>query len=319
MWSFYYQPYIVDGKEGAISVFKNHHCFADGASSISMALAVSSEYDRSYFVGSGDVPYMLRIFTRLSFPFMIPYLIYDALRIKKDDNFLTKNKENLTGKVNCTSCSDLLLKDIKNLSKKVGVTINDLVTAAISMSLQRLLKEHGETPNQVQICIPANVRFEFYPTREEVKLENKFAAIPLKLPLFDNMEKAYSSIAYLMKRNVRENYLAVYASYASAFYSNMILPRTISRRVVDQVTPQFLLAFSNVPGPIKPMYYENPEKTIKYYCVRSNSFFNCAGKVGLSIVCLSFCESFTIGITSDDNVMDKETNSKFCRYVQECL
>ena len=61
-----------------------------------MCLAMSSEYDRSYFVGSGDVPYLLRIITRLSFPFMIPFLIWESLNIKKDDNFLSKNKENLT-------------------------------------------------------------------------------------------------------------------------------------------------------------------------------------------------------------------------------
>jgi hypothetical protein len=53
------------------------------------------------------------------------------------------------------------------------------------------LKEKGDTPKEVQICIPANIRFEFYPTREDVKMENKFAAIPLKLPLVTNMEKSY--------------------------------------------------------------------------------------------------------------------------------
>lgn len=122
-----------------------------------------------------------------------------------------------------------------------------------------------------------------------------------------------------MKINVRDKYLAVYASYASAFYSNMIFPRTISRRVVDEITAKFLLGFSNVPGPIKPLYYENESKTSKYYCNTSKSFFNCSGKIGLSICIFSFSESFSIGITSDDNVMDKETNAKFCRYIYESL
>lgn len=135
MWSLYFQPFKVKGKEGAIGIFKNHHSFSDGASAMSMCLAMSSDYDRSYFVGSGDVPYIMRIFTRLSFPFMIPFLIWESFNITKDNNFISKNKENLSGKVNCSSRNELLLKDVKNLSKKVGVTINDLVTAAISLSL----------------------------------------------------------------------------------------------------------------------------------------------------------------------------------------
>ena len=44
------------------------------------------------------------------------------------------------------------------------------------------------------MVIPANVRFEFYPTREAVKLENKFASIPVRLPLFKNMKDAYTSV-----------------------------------------------------------------------------------------------------------------------------
>jgi len=38
------------------------------------------------------------------------------------------------------------------------------------------------------MVIPANIRFGHYQSREEVKLENKFAAIPLKIPLVSKVE-----------------------------------------------------------------------------------------------------------------------------------
>lgn len=44
------------------------------------------------------------------------------------------------------------------------------------------------------MMIPANIRFAFYPTREEVKLENKFAVVPLKVPLTEDMQSAYPQI-----------------------------------------------------------------------------------------------------------------------------
>jgi NRPS condensation-like uncharacterized protein len=68
---------------------------------------------------------------------------------------------------------------IKALSKTIGVTINDIVTSALSTSLKKMFKENNDDSKNYQLVIPANIRFKFYPTREEVILENKFAALPL--------------------------------------------------------------------------------------------------------------------------------------------
>ena len=51
--------------------------------------------------------------------------------------------------MNCSSNNQFKLKDIKDLSKKIGITINDLVTSSISVSLKRLLKENGDNPSEV--------------------------------------------------------------------------------------------------------------------------------------------------------------------------
>ena len=42
--------------------------------------------------------------------------------------------------------------------------------------------------------MPASIRFSFYKNREDVKLENKFSAMTLTVPLTDTMQTAYSSI-----------------------------------------------------------------------------------------------------------------------------
>ena len=171
--------------------------------------------------------------------------------------------------MNCSSCKDFTLPEIKQLSKKIGITLNDLVTSSISVSLHRLLKENGDSSSNVQVVIPANVRFEFYPTREDVKLENKFAGIPIKLPLFNSMKEGYKSISKLMKKYTKDNYLGIYASYAMTFYGQMILPRAFSEKIIDTVSPKFLLGITNIPGPIKPMVYESENKQRKHYCVSS--------------------------------------------------
>ena len=50
LWRVYIQEYEVNGKPGALGIFKSHHSLGDGISMMSMCLAMSSDYDRSYFI-----------------------------------------------------------------------------------------------------------------------------------------------------------------------------------------------------------------------------------------------------------------------------
>ena len=86
------------------------------------------------------------------------------------------------------------MKEIKKLSKRLGTTINDIVTCSISTAMRDYFKSKGDDSKDIQIVIPANIRFEFYPTAEKVRLENKFSAIPLKIPLCESMNDAYGKI-----------------------------------------------------------------------------------------------------------------------------
>ena len=97
-----------------------------------------------------------------------------------------------------------------------------------------------------------------------MKLENKFSAIPLILPLAESMEAAYSKVSVVMKK-LKTNFLMVYAAYAFLFYTNLVSPRSLARRVIDGMSPRFTMGFSNLPGPIKPLFYYNLKGDAKYY------------------------------------------------------
>ena len=85
------------------------------------------------------------------------------------------------------------------LSKKINVTINDIVTSALSTAMNVMFKENKDPAKDFTVVIPANIRFKFYASVEDVKLENKFAAIPLTVPLMDKMEEAYPRIQKVTK------------------------------------------------------------------------------------------------------------------------
>jgi len=98
------------------------------------------------------------------------------------------------------------------------------------------------------------MRFNFYPSREEVKLENKFSAIPMKLPLTDSMEKAYKPIRNITK-GLKKEFMMIYTSYAFTMYCQKLLPRFVPSWFLEQASKKFSMGFSNVPGPIKPLYF----------------------------------------------------------------
>ena len=75
---------------------------------------------------------------RLSVPFYIPVMILQAfVGAMVPKNMATKNK-NITGEINCASSSVPKFQEIKDVSKKLGVTINDLVSSSISVSLKKI-------------------------------------------------------------------------------------------------------------------------------------------------------------------------------------
>ena len=74
------------------------------------------------------------------------------------------------------------------------------------------------------------------------------------------------------------------------------------------------MAFSNTPGPIKPFqYYDHEGRKIR--TLHSSTYIALPGRIGLSLACISFCNSFKITISSDDNVLKQEEVHKLAELV----
>ena len=116
------------------------------------------------------------------------------------------------------------------------------------------------------------------------------------------MASAYPVVQKVTKF-LRTSLVFVYANYALAFWTNMLMPRFVPKMSVDLLSRKFTMAFSNTPGPIKPFIYLTPEKTPVRTC-QSAVYLNSAGQVGLNVATISFCNSFKITVTSDVLVFD---------------
>lgn len=68
-----------------------------------------------------------------------------------------------------------------------------MVTASLSSAVKQYFEEKGDTKTAtINIAIPATIRFAHYGTWERVKFENKFAPLPLTIPLVKDLNDCLS-------------------------------------------------------------------------------------------------------------------------------
>jgi NRPS condensation-like uncharacterized protein len=137
---------------------KCHHALCDGVSVVSLTLAGSIEYDRNYFVKSQDASFLQRLLIRSLVPFYIPSMLISVFS-SADTNSLMKNKQNLSGNINLSSSPPIGLAVLKETSKKMKITVNDIMMCALTTALNQMFKDKNEKVSQVQLMIPANIRF----------------------------------------------------------------------------------------------------------------------------------------------------------------
>jgi len=127
-------------------------------------------------------------------------------------------------------------------------------------------------------------------------LENKFAPLPLTIPLDSDIERSLSEV-YKVTSKLRSSFGDVYATYAATFYIGMFAPYKVMEKFSEYSTRPFTLAFSNLPGLIKPIYLDG-RKSLKmqHYLIPG-------GVTGMALSLLSYVDFFKIGLVVDDTIM----------------
>jgi WS/DGAT/MGAT family acyltransferase len=144
------------------------------------------------------------------------------------------------------------LAEIKRIKNALGGTVNDVVLAAVSGGLRRLLKARGERVDDLVLraMVPVSVRAE----AERGALGNRVASMWAPLPVYEpdprrRLEKITETMGDLKQSGqaVGAQVLASLGEYA---------PPTIVAQAARLVARQraFNLVVTNVPGPQIPLY-----------------------------------------------------------------
>ena len=189
------------------------------------------------------------------------------------------------------------MRDVKAAAKHQGVTINDMITSCLSTSVKTYFNNKGDMKTQsLNIMIPANIRFKPFATVEEVKLDNKFAGVPLQIPLYNDLNEALKGIPELTSK-IKKAFSEVYATYFAMKMALSFLPYFVNNMYLNFSANSFTLAFSNMPGLLKPIaiFGSHHQKMTSY--IQSPS--NC----GMTISCISYIDYFKITIVTDTAIM----------------
>lgn len=125
---------------------------------------------------------------------------------------------------------------LKDCSKAYGCTINDLMTCGLSISMKKFMKQNGDDKTKaINIILPANIRWEMYPTAEDVKMENKYAPAQLNCPLHEDQTEALKLVKRETK-GLKNQFGMIYFMYLLALTLNYFLPNFIAHRMSDQLS-----------------------------------------------------------------------------------
>ena len=85
----------------------------------------------------------------------------------------------------------------------------------------------GDKNEEINLVIPANIRFQHYGSWEKVKFENKFTAVPLRIPLHKDINKSFTEIAQITNR-MKTQFGDVYATYLNCYILSMFAPYVVT-------------------------------------------------------------------------------------------
>ena len=113
-------------------------------------------------------------------------------------------------------------------------------------------------------------------------MENKFAPMSLKIPLVTSHEEALKKIKPITSK-MRKEFQVTYATYVLAMCMGYFMPAWLVKISADVLTRPQTIAFSNIPGILRPISYKGTET------IGQHTTFIAMGRCAITICLMSYC------------------------------
>lgn len=227
-------------------------------------------------------------------PFSSVYSTLIKILIHDTGSVFTSEGGRLTPMKHCGWSREYSVIYLRNICRRLGITLNDLLLAVVSGTVRRYT-ETVETPRPKRMWL--GVPFNGHSTPDLENDENVVynALVVLLLPLAINESTILKRLARTCRttNNTKAGYgipLAI-----MAFKAMELLPASVRIRLWRYVTKSISLVFTNVPGPEKSVYINDKE------ILEMKTLSPAQGSCPLTVSAFSYADKLNIGVVVDKN------------------
>ncbi len=182
---------------------------------------------------------------------------------------------------------DLPMERLRKLKAPLGVTINDVVLAALSGALREYYQDRGHALSHLKCLVPMNLRSQ----DERLSMGNRVGIFNVLLPVGEaSAERRLREIERQTRAAKQDQRGAAAPFLVEALTA---LPGSVFRLLARQAIGQVNVACTNVPGFPHPRYMAGAPVEAIY------PFASVVQGTPLVIALLSYAETMNIGIDSD--------------------
>jgi WS/DGAT/MGAT family acyltransferase len=285
-WRFYV---IEDYPGGSAIVNRVHHCIGDGYALMAVLLGMTKP------LRPGTTSGAISRASDTTGSALRRALLVSAKAVGSSAHLLTMRRDPKTvfkgelGIEKVAAWSESMpLEAIKKLSRALGVTLNDLLLAAVAGSLRAYSRGRGEDPDGLDIraVVPVNIR-----KAGDLELCNRFGLVYLALPI--GMKGRLERLAELKRRmDVIKRSPEAFVIFGLLKTAGVLHPG-IQSGIVRFFAKNATAVMTNVPGPTGPLTLCDVEmESIMFWVPQS-------GRLGMGVSILSYNDTVRVGIATD--------------------
>ncbi len=190
--------------------------------------------------------------------------------------------------------AEVSLEDVRLVRRVFGGTVNDVVLAAVSGALRRMLAARGETPRDPLVAlVPISVRSP----ADRGTQGNKLSAMLVSLAstVADPVERLRlvaegTRLAKEQSHVLSEELVRGWAQLAFPAFSARLARLSSNLRVFDRLPPLFNVVVSNIPGPEMALWWAGARLAALY------PVGPIVEGVGLNVTVVSYMETLHAGV-----------------------
>lgn len=205
------------------------------------------------------------------------------------------------GKKAADWCPPLSLTRIKDLARRNGATVNDILIAGLAGGLRRYCAANGENPANVITLVPVNLRPPDEPLPDH--LGNQFALVALELPVAATTVPGRIAAGKLRMGVIKRGPQALLTYGVSHLVGTVgTLNRTASRQLINFFSNKAIGVTTNVIGPKSQRWFTGARM------VGVLGWVPTAGDQSVGVCILSYNDQVFVGFKTDTAAVPDVSN-----------